>query len=36
MDHIPFDYYVVVHDVLSLPEILGDSLRQWWQSMGEN
>ena len=36
MDQIPFDYYVVVRDVLSLPEVLGDSLRQWWESMGES
>jgi len=36
IDQIPFDFYVVVRDVLSLPEILGDSLRQWWESMGES
>lgn len=35
LDDIPFDYYVTVRDITALPEVLGDSLRQWWESINK-
>ena len=35
LDDIPFDYYVTVRDITALPEVLGDSLRQWWESINQ-
>lgn len=31
MDDYPFPYYLIVEDMNSLPEILGDALRQWFE-----
>ena len=36
LDDIPFDYYVTVRDITALPEVLGDSLRQWWESVNSS
>ena len=33
IDEFPFSYYILVRDIHSLPEILGESLRQWWEMM---
>jgi len=31
MDKFPFPFYVVLRDITSMPHILGESLRQWFQ-----
>ena len=31
MEDYPFPYYIVVEDMQSLPEVLGDALRQWFE-----
>jgi midasin len=33
MEDYPFPYYVVVEDMQSLPEVLGDALRQWFEML---
>ena len=34
LDDYPFPYYIVLrHDLLSLPETLGDALRQWLEML---
>jgi midasin len=34
MEDYPFPYYIVVDDMQSLPEVLGDALRQWFEMIG--
>ena len=31
MDDFPFPFYVILRDINSLPAILGDALRQWFE-----
>ena len=31
LDDYPFPYYLVMHDVHALPEVLADALRQWFE-----
>ena len=31
MRHFPFPFYVILQDINSLPAILGDALRQWFE-----
>jgi midasin (ATPase involved in ribosome maturation) len=31
IDDYPFPYYIILDDMQSLPEVLGDSLRQWFE-----
>ena len=33
MDKFPFWFYVVINDVVALPTILADALRQWFELM---
>ncbi|GKY98789.1 hypothetical protein MPSEU_000835100 [Mayamaea pseudoterrestris] len=33
MDDYPFPYYIVLEDMQSLPEVLGDALRQWFEML---
>ena len=33
MDQFPFWYYVILSEVNSLPNILADALRQWFELM---
>ena len=35
IEDYPFPYYLVVNDLTSLPEILGDALRQWFEMMAQ-
>ena len=35
IEDYPFPYYLVVNDLSSLPEILGDALRQWFEMMAQ-
>ena len=31
MDHFPFPYYIVLHDLKLLPTVLAEALRQWFE-----
>ena len=31
MDSFPFPFYVILRDINSLPSVLGDALRQWFE-----
>lgn len=31
MDHFPFPFYIILRDIDSLPQTLGDALRQWFE-----
>lgn len=31
MDDFPFPFYILLRDVISLPETLSDALRQWFE-----
>ena len=33
LDDYPFPFYVVLEDIRSLPEVLADALRQWYEVM---
>jgi len=33
IDDYPFPYYIVLDEVLSLPEVLGDALKQWFEML---
>ena len=33
IDDYPFPYYIVLDDVVSLPEVLGDALKQWFEML---
>jgi len=33
IEDYPFPYYVVLEDMQSLPEVLGDALRQWFEML---
>jgi midasin len=35
IDTFPFPYYIVLHELGSLPEVLSDALRQWFQMSRE-
>lgn len=35
IDDYPFPYYLVLEDMNSLPEILGDALRQWFEMLAQ-
>jgi len=36
IDDYPFPYYMVLQDMHSLPEVLGDALKQWFEMMAMN
>ena len=31
MDHFPFPFYIILRDINSLPQVLSDALRQWFE-----
>jgi midasin len=31
IEDYPFPYYIILEDMQSLPEVLGDALRQWFE-----
>ena len=33
IDDYPFPYYIILDDVASLPEVLGDALKQWFEML---
>ena len=33
IEDYPFPYYIVLDDIQSLPEVLGDALRQWFEML---
>jgi MoxR-like ATPase len=33
IDDYPFPYYIILNDMQSLPEVLGDALRQWFEML---
>jgi midasin len=33
IDDYPFPYYIVLNDMQTLPEALGDALRQWFEML---
>lgn len=35
-DSFPFPFYVVLKDIVSLPKILADALRQWFEALNQN
>ena len=35
IDDYPFPYYIVLEDMSSLPEVLGDALRQWFEIVAQ-
>jgi len=35
IDDYPFPYYIVLEDMSSLPEVLGDALRQWFEMVSQ-
>jgi len=35
IEDYPFPYYLVVDDMVALPEILGDALRQWFEMLAQ-
>ena len=36
IDDYPFPYYMVLQDMHTLPEVLGDALKQWFEMMAQN
>jgi len=36
LDNYPFSYYIILQDIDSLPEILTDALRQWFELIQQN
>ena len=36
IDNYPFPYYMILQDMSSLPEVLGDALKQWFEMMVQN
>lgn len=36
LDDYPFPYYLVMHDVHALPEVLSDALRQWFEMVARS
>jgi midasin len=36
LEDYPFPYYVMVRDVESIPEVLTDALRQWFQMLNQD
>jgi hypothetical protein len=35
IEDYPFPYYIVLDDMLALPEVLGDALRQWFEMLAQ-
>eukprot|EP00934_Nitzschia_sp_Nitz4_P000670 Nitzschia sp. Nitz4//scaffold122_size67431//7852//24798//NITZ4_006082-RA/size67431-snap-gene-0.19-mRNA-1//1//CDS//3329534394//670//frame0 len=35
IEDYPFPYYLVLEDMTTLPEVLGDALRQWFEMLGQ-
>jgi len=35
MDDYPFPYYLIIEDISSLPDVLGDALRQWFEILAQ-
>jgi midasin len=33
LDTIPFEHYIIVHDIALLPDLLADALQQWFQCL---
>jgi midasin len=33
IEDYPFPYYIVLDDMRTLPEVLGDALRQWFEML---
>lgn len=36
IDDYPFPYYMILQDMNTLPEVLGDALKQWFEMMVQN
>lgn len=36
IEDYPFPYYLILQDMYTLPEVLGDALKQWFEMMGQN
>jgi len=36
IDDYPFPYYMILQDMNTLPEVLGDALKQWFEMMRQN
>ena len=36
LENYPFPYYIIVQDVESIPEVLSDALRQWFQMLNQD
>lgn len=36
MEQYPFPYYIILKDLESLPEVLGDALKQWFELLQQN
>ena len=36
IDDYPFPYYMILQDMNTLPEVLGDALKQWFEMMAQN
>jgi midasin len=35
IEDYPFPYYIVLDDMMALPEVLGDALRQWFEMLAQ-
>lgn len=35
MDQFPFPFYMILRDINSLPGVLSDALRQWFEVVGK-
>lgn len=35
MDVFPFPFYIIIKDMNTLPNVLGDALRQWFEIVGK-
>jgi len=34
-DGFPFPFYLVIRDIQTLPEVLADALRQWFEAFAQ-
>jgi midasin len=35
IEDYPFPYYIILEDMSTLPEVLGDALRQWFEMLAQ-
>lgn len=35
MDNFPFPFYIILRDINTLPGVLSDALRQWFEVVGK-